>query len=344
MSDHTSDETARRVAELRAFAGDAAVVPILVQQDPDPDGMAGAIGLRTLLDRTEEESPIISLGEVTRPENQRMAQLVGLRVVRVTETELNGFDRVITVDTQPMSGETRTRFAVVDHHPARKGYTADFMDIRPNIGAAATMVTEYLRADPSDERRITPRLATALIYGIRTDTEVLLRTASVADVEAYAFLQRIADQDLLRKIGRPAFPEAGVRAMGRALSGLATGGHIAVAYAGRLDDHTAHVLPSLADFCLTIEGISWSAAGGLVADELVVNIRRMGGSAGAGALARALAEEEGKGGGHRSMARVAIRLSDAMPLSSESGDEASAAWLLERLRAGVASIEESRSA
>jgi nanoRNase/pAp phosphatase (c-di-AMP/oligoRNAs hydrolase) len=341
MSKHTSEETVQRVAALRAFVGETPVGPILLQQDPDPDGMAGALGLRTLLDRTEEEAPIISLGEITRPENRRMAQLLGMRVVRVTETELHGFDRVITVDTQPAPVETRTRFAVIDHHPARKGYPADFVDIRPSVGAAATMVTEYLRV--ADERRITPRLATALIYGIRTDTETLRRGAGVGDVEAYAFLQRLADQELLRKIGRPAFPERGVRAMGRALSGMATGGHIAVAYAGRLDDLTAHVLPSLADFCLSIEGVSWSAAGGLVGDELVVNIRRVGGNAGAGALARALAEEEGKGGGHRSMARVAIALSDAMPLSDEPGDPAATKWLLERLRVEVESIEEARS-
>ena len=330
------DEGARRVHDLRAFASETGVVPILVQDDPDPDGMASALGLRALLHRSDDDSPIVSLGEVTRPENQRMAELLGLQVVRVTEAELHGFKRVIAVDTQPSPVRSETRFAVIDHHPVREGYTADFVDIRPDIGAAATMITEYLRV--SDERRITPRLATALIYGIRTDTEVLRRGTAAADIDAYAFLQDKADQELLRKIGRPAFSEQAVVSVGQALAGLRKNGDLAVAYVGRLNDRTSHVLPNLADFCLAIEGVSWSGAGGLVDDELVVNIRRVGSGSGAGDLAKALAEEEGKGGGHQTMARVAMQLNGARPFSEEAGDPEAAQWLLERLAEGVESL------
>lgn len=329
------DDCARKVHDLRTFATGTDTVPILVQQDPDPDGMASALGLRALLHREEQESPIISLGEVTRPENQRMAELLDLRVVRVSQAELSRYERVVAVDTQPAPVRSRTRYAVVDHHPVREGYSADFVDIRPEIGAASTIVTQYLRI--ADERRITPRLATALIYGIRTDTEVLRRGTAPADIEAYAFLQGIADQDLLRKIGRPAFSDVVVRAMGRALAGLRTEGNVAIAYVGRLDDRSAHVLPNLADFCLAIEGVSWSAAAGLVDDELVMNIRHVGGGPGAGDLARAMAEEAGMGGGHRSMARVAIRDADKL-LSQEPGDAQAADRLLERVTRGVESL------
>ena len=332
----TPHDLARRVHDLRTFASGTGTVPILVQRDPDPDGMASALGLRVLLRRKEDQCPIISLGEVTRPENQRMAELLDLRVVQVSDAELDRYARVVAVDTQPEPVATRTRYAVIDHHPVRPGYGADFVDIRPEIGAAATIVTQYLRADA--ERRITPRLATALIYGIRTDTEVLRRGTAPADIEAYAFLQGIADQDLLRRIGRPAFAEAGVRAVGRALAGLRKTGDIAVAYVGRLDDRNAHVPPNLADFCLAIEGVGWSAAAGLVDDHLVVNVRRVGGGAGAGDLARAMAEEAGMGGGHRSMARVAIRLDPGRRFSEEPGDPAATEWLLDRMSEGVESI------
>lgn len=329
-------DNARRVHELRAFSNGTQVVPILIQPDPDPDGMASALALRVLLHRKEDESPIVSLGEVTRPENQRMAELIGLRVVRVSEPELKGFKRVIAVDTQPAPVESRTRYAVVDHHPVRSGYTADFVDIRPHYGAAATIVTEYLRI--GDEARISPRLATALIYGIRTDTEVLRRGTGSADIEAYAFLQGRADEELLRKIGRPAFSEAALRSVGRALSTLRKDGDVAAAYVGRLDDRASHVLPNLADFCLAIEGVAWSAAAGLVGGQLVINIRHVGGGAGAGELARELAEEEGMGGGHKSMARVAIDLDGTDRFPEEAGDETTADWLIERVVDGVESL------
>jgi nanoRNase/pAp phosphatase (c-di-AMP/oligoRNAs hydrolase) len=333
-------ENARRVHELRAFAQGTRLVPILVQRDPDPDGMASALGIRTLLHRADAESPIISLGEVTRAENRRMAELLGLQVTQVTVQELYRFDRVIAVDTQPSSADNRTRYAVVDHHPPRDGYTADFVDIRPHLGAASTMVTQYLRV--ADERRITARVATALAYGIRTDTDVLRRGTTSEDVEAYAFLQGRADQELLSRIGRPAFPETGVRALGQALANMLKKGDIAVAYVGRLDDPTSHLLPNLADFCLGIEGVSWSAAAGRVGDELVINTRRVGSGPGAGELAANLAEEPGMGGGHHAMRRVAIRLTDELRLSDQAGDPESMRQVLDRVVAGVEALRAPR--
>jgi nanoRNase/pAp phosphatase (c-di-AMP/oligoRNAs hydrolase) len=331
----SNDNIARRVHELRAFASGTPVVPVLVQRDPDPDGMASAVGVRTLLHRDEGESPVVSLGEVTRPENRRMAELLGFQVTRVTERELAGFSRVIAVDTQPRPAESRTRFAVIDHHPPRSGYTADFVDIRPHVGAVATMVTQYLR---EAGERITPRLATGLLYGIRTDTDVLRRGTSADDIEAYAFLQELADEDLLRRIGRPAFSEQAMTAVGQALTGLCKREDVAVAYVGRLDARTAHVLPNLADFCLAIEGVAWSAAGGLIGDELAVNIRRSGSGIGAGDLARAMVEEEGMGGGHHAMARAAFRLEPGHAVSEQPGDEGTVEWLMDRVMAGMEAL------
>ena len=260
-------------------------------------------------------------------------------MVRVSPSELNGLKKVVTVDHQPAPGpDARTRYAVLDHHPVRQGYTAELVDIRPLIGAVATMVTQYIRA--VGEGIITPRLATALLYGIRTDTDVLRRGATPEDVEAYVFLQGLADQELLRKIGRPAFSEKGIRALGRAIAGLATDGQLAVAYAGRLDDPSSHVLPSLADFCLTIKGVAWSAAAGLVEDRLAINIRRVGGTRGAGALARELAEEVGAGGGHHSMARVTLAVEPGR-FSPDAGDPDATRWLLDRVQAGIEAIRPS---
>lgn len=336
-----TDENLQRARDLQAFAEGVDVMPILVQVDPDPDGMASAMGVRRLLHRTDEESPIISLGEVTRPENRRMAEMLGLQVVRVSTAELNGLKKVIAVDTQPAPEEgSRTRFAVIDHHPVREGWTGDFVDIRPLMGAAATMVTQYLRA--VGEGVITPRLATALLYGIRTDTDVLRRGTTPEDVEAYAFLQGLADQELLRKIGRPAFSELGIRTLGRALAGLAVEAHVAVAYAGRMDDPASHVLPSLADFLLTIKGVAWSAAAGLLEDRLAMNIRRVGGTVGAGAVARELAEEEGAGGGHHSMARVTIAVEPGR-LTADAGDPEATRWVMERVQTAIEAVRPVKS-
>lgn len=324
-----------RVKALRAFAAETGRLPILVQEDPDPDAMAVAMGVRVLLHRLEDDSPIVSLGEVTRAENRRMAELLGIRVTRVTPAEVSGFEKVMAVDMQPRGIEhPPPRFGIIDHHPRRDDdLAADFVDIRPEYGAASTMITEYLRAD--GESQIHQKLATALLYGIRTDTDTLLRSASSADVAAYAFLQDRADLALLRRIARPSFPVASMRALGRALAEVRVADEIAVAYLGKLAPGDAHILPLLSDFCLSLEGVSWAAGAAVIGDELSLAIRWSGTGAdgpGAGHVARALALTPEKGGGHATMARVSLPVGSVTSVSPEAGSEVPADAVLELLR------------
>lgn len=295
----------RRVRRLREFADGADLLPILIQHEPDPDAIASAFGLRVLLRRTPAESPIVTLGQITRPENRRMADLLGLRVTRVTRDELAGFERIVTTDVQPVDVEPGPRLAVVDHHPPETGYDAAFADIRPEYGATATMVTEYLRA--TDEGMLGAGLATALLYGIKTDTAALSRGVTSADVNAYAFLQARADVELLGRIERPSYPVDMLQAIGKALGGVMMEDDVAVAWIGELPEEQVHVLPTLADQCLALRGVSWAGASGLVGDELVLTLRRLGnGAHGAGELARRIADGVGSGGGHHTMARVSL--------------------------------------
>lgn len=298
-------ELRRRVQRLRAFAAHAATLPVLVQDDPDPDGIASALAVRRLLRRRASTAPIVSLGRITRPENRRMVELLRIRITQVTRAELRRFDRLVAVDVQPL-GLDGVRLAVIDHHPPEAGCVPAVADIREDYGATATILTTYLRA--ADERRIDRRLATALLYGIQTDTARLSRGVSAADVDAYAFLHARADHSLLDRIARPAYPAAAARAFGRALAGVAVVDDLAGARLGRLAPERAHVMADLADFCLSLEGVAWAAVCAEVGPELVITLRHRGAGPGADALARALAGGAGAGGGHASMARVALPL------------------------------------
>jgi nanoRNase/pAp phosphatase (c-di-AMP/oligoRNAs hydrolase) len=299
-------EAKRHVRRLLRFAEGARVLPILIHPDPDPDAIASAFAVRTLLRRKASAAPIVCTGEITRPENRRMAELLRIQVTQISEAELERFERVITVDTQPLRllGRDGQRVAVIDHHPLTTGADAELADVRPGYGATATILTEYLRAE--DERRLRRPLATALLYGIKTDTASLSRGVSPQDVRAYAFLQERADAGMLRRVERPAYPEQLARAFGRAIAGMAVAGDTVAAFVGELDDEESHILPDVADFCLALEGIAWVAAGGWVDDRLIVNLRHLGAEPGAGALAKALAANGGSGGGHPSMARAAL--------------------------------------
>lgn len=304
-------EATRRLAELRQFAAGEGDIAILLHPDPDPDALASAIALRALLRRDPDSTPIITAGEMTRPENRRMADLLHMRVTEVTPDECHKLARVIAVDFQPAfpeSGE-RPRLAIIDHHPSDQPPVAEFVDVRPQYGATATMMTEYLRLE--DERRIGKPLATALLYGIKTDTDSLSRGSIPADVEAYAFLQGCADLPLLRRMERPSYSIDTARAYGAGLRHLATAGDLATTFLGEVAEEDTHVLSDIADFCLALDEITWAIAGAIIDDELVLTIRYLGGDGcGAGELARTIVAEKGTGGGHDIMARAVLPRTD----------------------------------
>src|SRR5688500_16418674 len=114
-------EAQRHVHELRTFAEECTYLPIIVHPDPDPDALASGLAVRALLRRDPDTTPIVTLGDMTRPENRRMAELLNMRVTVVTEDELRKFERMIAVDHQPMYlSDVAETVAVIDHHPVDK--------------------------------------------------------------------------------------------------------------------------------------------------------------------------------------------------------------------------------
>jgi nanoRNase/pAp phosphatase (c-di-AMP/oligoRNAs hydrolase) len=323
-------EAERRAFCLRQFAEGDDVVPILIHDDPDPDAVSSALAVVELLGGKPDHTPIVTLDPMTRPENRRMAELLQIRVTEITREELMQFDRVITVDTQPtgLQREGRPRFAVIDHHPQESGYDAELSDIRPQYGATATMLTEYLRA--VDGSRIHRELATALLFGIRTDTDSLIRGVTPADVGAYAYLQSLADVQLMRRFDRPSYGRETAQAFGDALAGAVYDNELMVVHLGQIAADEAHVLADLADFCLTVENITWVVAAAEHEDELILTIRHTGTGAGAGPLARAIAVLGGSGGGHATMARVALPMERARELLDGTSDAPTVLRLVRR--------------
>jgi nanoRNase/pAp phosphatase (c-di-AMP/oligoRNAs hydrolase) len=331
-------EAERRGYCLRQFAAGDDVVPILIHNDPDPDAVSSALAVAKLLGGSGDRTPIVTLDRMSRPENRRMAELLHIRVTEITRDELMRFDRVITVDTQPdgLQHEGRPRYAVIDHHPPEDGYTTEFCDIRPHYGATATMMTEYLRA--IDERMINSSLATALLFGIRTDTDTLMRGVTAADVAAYAWLQQNADVQLVRRFERPSYSREASTAFGRALAGAEYDDELVVVHLGELASDESHALADVADFCLTIENITWVVAAADVDDGLVLTLRHTGAGPGAGTLARAIAAMGGDGGGHESMARAVLSKERARELLGGDTDAPAIRSFFRR------TMEESRAA
>ncbi len=297
--------TRQKTKELRALVGENDRVAILLQDDPDPDGIASAMALRALLGRNKLTTPILSFGPITRPENRTMVHLLEIEVAQISGPELSEFEKIAMVDVQPpyFDGRVARADIVIDHHPGYSVGNAPFEDIRPRYGATATIMTEYL---VSAEERISERLATALLYGIKSDTLMLSRRVTDDDLQAFTYLYPLANYGLLRRIERPELPLSFARAMSRAMRRLKIDDGVAVLHLGPVERDD--LIVQMADFCLQFENVEWVAVSGKLAGNLVIAVRNHGMGRSAGESVKRLFGDIGSAGGHRNMAKAVIPL------------------------------------
>lgn len=279
-------------------------IAIVLQDDPDPDAMSSAIALRALLGRNKQTTPIFAFTPVTRPENRTMTHLLEIEVAPAVTEELRAFDKIAMVDVEPpYFGEKIPRAdIVIDHHPNYQTGLAPFEDIRVGYGATATIMTEYLI---TAEERISERLATALLYGIRSDTLMLSRRATDADIAAFMRLYPLANYNLLRQIDRPELPVSFARLLSKAMGRLELRDGLIVLHLGRVERDD--LIVQMADFCLQFEGVEWVAVAGHLDGNLVVAVRNHGmGRGNAGELVKRIFGDIGNAGGHRNMAKAVM--------------------------------------
>jgi nanoRNase/pAp phosphatase (c-di-AMP/oligoRNAs hydrolase) len=299
--------TRLRVERIRAHFARAARVLILMQDDPDPDAIASALALKTVLGRSRTAATLATFGTITRAENRAMTRVLDIPVEAIKPRALEEYDMLAVVDAQPSFFEERIERVdfVVDHHPEETPVRAALKDIRPSYGATATILTEYLRAI---DAKVPQRLATALLYGIKADTQHLERGATRADMDAFAFVHGHANHSALRRIERPELPDEALDVLARGIENRQVVNGVVFAHLGPVA--YPELIAQFADFFLQVEGVEWSVVSGTVHGELHVSVRNVGYVRAAGEVVRQAFGDLGGAGGHRSMAKAVIRLRD----------------------------------
>jgi nanoRNase/pAp phosphatase (c-di-AMP/oligoRNAs hydrolase) len=298
--------TKQKIKELRAMISDGDRVAIVLQDDPDPDAMSSGIALRALLGRNKQTTPLFTFKPVTRPENLTMVHLLELEIQPATTEDLRSFDKIAMVDVQPpFFGEKLPRADIaIDHHPGYPGGSAPFEDVRVKYGATATIMTEYLMT--ADEK-ISERVATALIYGIRSDTLALSRRVTDVDLQAFTHLTPLANYSVLRQMDRPELPLSFAQILGRAMKRMVVKDRLVVLNLGTVERDD--LIVQMADFCLQFEGVAWVAVAGKLGGKLVISVRNHGMTGqNAGETVKNLFADIGSAGGHRNMSKAVIPL------------------------------------
>ncbi len=299
-----------KVAELLGVLPAARKILVLPHDNPDPDSLASAAALQALISHKLKKIPMIGSGGIIgRSENRALVRVLDIPLVPVEQLFPNFDGPVILVDTQPGRANNPlpshiTPVAVIDHHPdwGENGSVA-FVDLREDYGATSTILTEYLQ---EGEVPLNPRVATALFYGISSETQHLGREAKSADIVASQFLYPYVNKRFLGEIENPPLSRDYFRLIGQAVHSTVLYGDVLVTILESVPYSEA--VAEVADFLMRLENARWSVCVAPHRGHLHVSLRSTDTDATAGRLLASILPS-GTAGGHGMIAGGRIKTS-----------------------------------
>lgn len=313
MNGNGSNGQNKRLLKLLDSVRGRQVSLIQVHNNPDPDAIGAAMGMQELYKRyLNVQSRIVFGGIVGRAENRAMLRLLGCEILPAHKADYDECDLLTLVDTQPGFGHTplpkgQVPQVVIDHHPERKRPKGVlFWDIGQPVGATSTIVAAYFLDNGVPLKRA---VATALMYGIKSDTHDLSEEATLADLQVYQQLFSFGDTRVLAQIENARVPRSYFAVFERAIDNAWVYDFACVSHLGKIDN--ADMVAEMADFLLRCEGLRWTMVTGIYRKTLYFSLRSLGKGAHAGQVARKAVGVMGRAGGHGRMAGGQVPLGEA---------------------------------
>lgn len=307
---------ASRTTALRDLLRSRRRLLVLTHNNPDPDSLGGAVGLQEFaLQVAGIPSRFAISGKILRAENRAMVRELGIEMDRLEDLDLREFDCVALVDTQPGFGHTFVPAGlpveiVIDHHVCADATVGPgdvpVFDVRQDAGATSSIVASHLL-----DAGVVPsaQAATAMAYGIRTDTADLSRNVSELDVRAWEYVSPRIDRQKLAAITNPRLPVAYFAALKQALTKVRMYDGVTLCSLGRTS--SAEMVAEVADLLLRMEGVRAVFCGGLVGNGYHVSVRTELGTDAWSLIRAGMEGEKGSCGGHGSVAGGTIQLDTA---------------------------------
>ncbi len=259
---------------LNAHRGERHVIAI--RGYPDPDSIASAMAHAYISAQFDIEATILYFDDISHHENRALVKRLAIEMVRYSEAVgQKPFDRVALVDAQllelPPSLGRLPKVSIVDHHKLQGEIEAEFVDIREDSGSTSSIYAEYMaeglgKVDHDDP--MVAKLASALLYGIRSDTDEYLLAREI-DYRAAAFLAPYADHDLLMSISLQSMSPRTMDITQRAYANKVIADTFLLAGVGYVRDEDRDSIGQAADYLLRREGIDTVICYGIVNNQFV---------------------------------------------------------------------------
>ncbi|MCK9632752.1 MAG: DHH family phosphoesterase [Methanoregula sp.] len=295
------------------IAGWEGTLGIITHKNPDPDAISSALALAEIAKQANGKTLVTRIfyeGNIGHQENRTFVNLLDIKMEHLTAEDLAKCTYLALVDcsgpgaNNDIPPQTKIHI-IIDHHREGKHPVtqSSFVDIRPGVGATASIMTQYLQEldVPVDKR-----VATALLYGIRTDTREFKRNVTPQDLNYAGFLLPLTDSDLLDKIMSPSMSQETLDIIGKAI-------HERKIQSGYLFANVGYVmnrdsLPQAADILITLEGVNTALVYGITDNAIVISARNRDIRLHVGnALSEAFGDM-GDAGGHPNMGAASLPL------------------------------------
>jgi len=272
---HDSQKVSKLKTVLEAHKGETHIIAI--QDFPDPDAMASAFAHQLICLNYGIEVDIVYTGRVSHQQNIALINLLNIELIRYSDAfDFSRYQGSVFIDNQGMTTSLTKQLEaagikpviVVNHHERSGLLTPEFSDIR-KIGATSTIYTNYivqgmLELDKSDSVHM--RCATALMHGIRSDTNNFIR-ASEQDLVAAAFLSNYFNPNLLGEIVNQSRSSKVMDIIEKALANRVIKNNYSVSGIGYLRQEDRDAIAQAADFLLTEENVHTAIVYGIVVDD-----------------------------------------------------------------------------
>lgn len=255
---------------------------VILQDFPDPDALSCAWAYQLIAQQYDIQCDIVYAGTLSHQENIALVKLTGLPAQRWTgqtakSKDLSVYKGCALIDNQGTTSQLMSLVqeagipitVVIDHHSLQGDLKSEFIDLRPQVRATATIFTQYLQAgllvlDSSVNQHI--KCATALMHGLRSDTNRLMQ-AQEEDFQAAGYLSRFYDSQLLNAVLQANRSKRVMDVIERSLKNRIVQNNFSIAGVGylRYDDRDA--IPQAADFLVTEENVHTAVVYGIVHDE-----------------------------------------------------------------------------
>jgi nanoRNase/pAp phosphatase (c-di-AMP/oligoRNAs hydrolase) len=277
----------------------------------DPDSIASALALKRIFWRKVKKTLIYHVNTIKRADNLALIKLLKVDQQHIRNLNSPEITKWAIVDSQPNHNAQFGKYRfdiIIDHHPVGPELTAQFVDIKEEYGANSTIMTEYLRA-----AKIKPshKLATALFYGIKTDTDNFARPSLPNDIKEFRYLYQFANINLIKKIESSEMTKKTLSSFRTAMKNLEFFKDIGFIHMGKVIN--PDILVIIADFFLKLAEITWCIVSGIYGNKLIVIFRNAGFRLDAGKMAQKLFGQWGTAGGHSGAARAEIPVQEIKP-------------------------------